>query len=1032
MGKRPIATAKNFFPRVASPLIIMYNNQKKQKNMKKIFSFAVAATIVVLCAVLFSSCDAAEEKYSVEGRIAPKPRVVEKIGCVPGEAGQTTFSDGGVVEKMSTRAVNFDTPVVDGRFTATTPFTSYFINTPDSVLKYTGKDVLEVIEVNKPRYVRNMSCMSSATLKRIVNNGDTFWGTTFNDGEDHALDFGLREKWICQTLEVSDPAGGTKEFESCDNRVTDLRILGVDSIDAKRDSADYHLMYAYVTFQSTYANGAIGKFRVKLPTWKYIGGGTTKWPDGRQPVKYFYKKRWLENKTLYRIDSFMDLWVLYSDGTEADVDDQSIDLTDEVIEPEILVKEVSELTWKPEKAVSYSETADNTRARFEKKANIFVTPLVEMYAVKTDRGTQTYTLKREGRPVYVSPLGDELEFLEPTWSEKDLGWDGSDLETLNRVERKLLTNSAVFTLNGQDIPATAKIELRKVKDAEKEIIGYEYPENEKGIRPLTPNTFWSFGIQYIVFSDGSKEKVGEIGTVLNLKTIAPEKQVITVTDWEINDLSPQAYNATRTGLRRDTISTGVFTIQNLSKNFVTRTNKSSDKFVTTYDGTVTFKDKYGNEVEFIGLAVKQEDKGGVATMKSLSEADDMERKSMTTTIAVTETNTSTSANHTAEVEFRKAIEKEELLNDPNRDVELDLQYIGNGFYTTIAKIKYVWKLAGTEYETISQQIEASIAGEMKSQIILDKAEAPYVSLNQGSWSAETSSAPQQYVTVYTKTNTSISENYTTLTDKYTAKMQRAVIDKTVGGKKIHIEMLAPTSMVVAHKDGSLVDGKRTTTKNGTEYDVWDHTGSVTATVVSPKGNQTETATDIKEVLVKQEETPIIPANPEWGYPVGLASNGATLVYRKLVGDSQEGAFHKNLIIKYEKGILVVTTHSYGMKGNNWNPVDFTFTTEDFYYYGKQYYGRTLTQSNSINSAILRNDKWEPAAISMDGSGWVYVGISGNTVNMSQNLAVTAGIKNFNGETTAENNPYLRWSGKVDNNKVLTIYNSKGVPVIRFR
>ena len=967
----------------------------------------------------------------MEGRIAPKPekpKPVEKIGCVPGEAGQTTFSDGGVVEKI-TRGINFDTPVVDGTFTATTPFTSYFINTPDSVLKYTGKDVLEVIEVNKPRYVRNMSCMSSATLKRIVNNGDTFWGTTFNDGEDHALDFGLREKWICQTLKVSDPStGGTKEFESCDNRVTDLRILGVDSIDAKRDSADYHLMYAYVTFQSTYANGAIGKFRVKLPTWKYIGGGTPEWPDGRQPVKYFYKKRWLENKTLYRIDSFMDLWVLYSDGTEADIDDQSIDLIDEVIEPELLVKEVSELTWKPEKAVSYDETADGVR--YEKKANIFVTPLIKMHAVKVNRGTQTYTLKREGRPVYVSPLGDELEFLEPSWSIQDLGWKDSHLENLDIFERLLLTNSSIFTLNGQDIPATAGIELRKVKDTEVKIVDYHYKNS--GIRPIVPNSlYWSYQEQYAVLENGNKEKVGEIGTKVNIKTDSPEKQEIEVDSWDINDLTIRNFSATRGTIRRDTISTGVFTITPSIKKNVTRTNKSEHEFVTTYDGEVVFKDKFGNEVKFLALDPSFADKGGVATLSDLPEANDFERKAMTSTLAVTAYGEDVS-NHKAEVIFKKKVEKEELLNDPNRDVELDLQYIGNGFYTTIAKIKYVWKLAGTEYETISQQIEASIAGEMKSQIILDKAEAPYVSLNQGSWSAETTSTPQQYVTLYTKTNTSISENYTNLTDKYTAKMQRAVIDKTVGGKKIHIEMLAPTGMTVAHKDGSLVNGNRTTTKNGTEYDVWDHTGSVTATVTSPKGTQTETATDVKEVLVKQEEVIIIPENPEWGYPVGLASNGATLVYRKSVGDSQEGAFHKNLIIKYEKGILVVTTHSYGMKGNNWNPVDFTFTESDFYYYGQKYYGKTLTKSNSINSAILRNDKWEPAAISMDGSGWVYVGISGNTVNMSQNLAVTAGIKNFNGETTAENNPYLRWSGKVDNNKVLTIYNAKGVPVIRFK
>lgn len=865
------------------------------------------------------------------------------------------------------------------------------------------------------------------------DNGQSGKFVKFAEGDGHNFyySFIISPEFETDTFKIWNPTKHSfEEFKRCINKIETLEFLSQRVTDLQRDSAGWHAYSLVHVYSGRLSEGPNNGFtyEVNIPlVWVWKGNDEPQYPDDKpEPIVWEDGDEGFDFVNDSTSQSWKDIIPTLSDGTKGKPDRIAVLLKNTIVEPEYQVKQVEDLSYTELEMQVFDEVKAGDR--YDKENKISVQPYMKSVKARTNKCDAIFILKREGAPIYTDSLGGKHYLPERSWSATDDGWTDKSMEPTENFERKLLTSHIIGTFNEHSHPAKGEVELRKVKGEDVKIVGYDYPEDEKGITPIVPNeTYSTWRNQYTVFSNGKKEFNGKVSTTLNLKTIAPERQVVTVTDWEINDLQAQGYNATRTDSRTDKQETGTFTIYAWSKKYVTRTNKSSDNFVTTYDGTVTFKDKYGNEVEFLALAVKQEDKGGVATLKNLPEADEMERKSMTTTINVTETNTSTSANHTAEIEFRKAVEKEELTDW--KVTKQDLVYNGNGNWTSTTTVTYYWKLAGTKTETYSTGLVWNIVGEAKSQVILDEAKADYRTLNAGSETSSTSTNGN--ITVVTRKK-GYTEDYTTLKDNYTATMQTASYKSTVGGKTIAFDFLAPNSMTVAHANGSLVNGNRTTTKNGTEYNVWDHTGSVTATVVSPKGNQTETATDIKEVLVKKEETPIIPANPEWGYPVGLASNGATLVYRKLVGDSQEGRFHKNLIIKYEKGILVVTTHSYGMDGNNWNPNDFTYTESDFYYYGKQYYGRTLTQSNSINSAILRNDRWEPAAISMDGSGWVYVGISGNTVNMSQNLAVTAGIKNFNGETTAANNPFLRWSGRVDNNKVLTIYNAKGVPVIRFR
>ncbi len=999
--------------------------------MKKIFSFAVAATIVALCAVLFSSCDAAEEKYSVEGikKSEVKTYDVRKDSC---GVTANTYQAGGAI---ATRAAEVEH--LDGTFTATSRMKAVFSLNGEVIARRTWTEInkIEGRGIYKPLYAKTLDSFKEKNVRmtdEVFKNGQTGKFVKFAEGDGHNFyySFIVTHEAESDTFQIWNKTKRSFEtFNRCHNELVELRFLSQRVTDLQRDSAGWHAYSLVHVYSGRLSEGPNNGFtyEVNIPlVWVWKGTSEPEYPEEKPEIIV-----WEDGEEGFDFvndstsQSWKDIIPTLATGTKGKPDRIAVLVPNTYEEPEYQILTTDNLSWGGFDMVVYDEVTEGPA--YDKENNISVTPFVKTVKTRNSKGACIFKFRREGRIIFTDSLGGKHYLPERSWSVTDDGWTDKSMEPMENFERKLLTSHIIGTFNEHSHNAKGEIELRKTKEADVELVNYEY-ENP-GIRPITPSVlYWSYYDQIAVFSNGNKEKVGEIGTKVNIKTDSPEKQEIEVDSWDIQDLTIRNFNATRGIIRRDTISTGVFTITPSIKKNVTRTNKSEHEFVTTYDGEVVFKDKFGNEVKFLALDPSFADKGGVATLSDLPEANDFERKAMTSTLAVTAYGEDVS-NHKAEVIFKKKVEKEELLS---WDKEQSLEPAGNGLWTSTSTLILNYKLGGQKKigpMTITE--DWSIVGEGKTHIVLDEAKAPYANFNDGNWGAPTESHPYDGVTMLTYSKT-YSENYTTLTDKYTAKKTTATFRKVIDGKEISFDFLSPNEMRISHKADNLVDGKRTATEGSMTYDVYDHTGSVTAMVTGNGKSQTQSATDEKEIWVKQAEVIIVPEHPEWGYPVGLANNGATLVYHKLVGDSQEGAFHKNLIIKYEKGILVVTTHSYGMKGNNWNPVDFTYTEEDFYYYGKQYYGRTLTQSNSINSAILRNDKWEPAAITPDGSGWVYVGISGNTVNMSQNLAVTAGIKNFNGETTAANNPYLRWSGKVDNQKVLTIYNAKGVPVIRFK
>lgn len=987
--------------------------------MKKKNFLAVVAIMMALCvAFTFSSCK--DNNYGEGLDVKEEPTDVKKLSC---GVTQNTYQGTGVV---TTRAAAVEQ--LDGTLTTVSRHKATFTNClpADTVRTYEVRNTIEARGVLKPRYAKTLDSFKEQNLtmtETIFDNGQNGKFIKFKDGDNHNFyySFIITPAFETDTFQIWNPS--KKQFDvlqRCINEIVSLEFLSQRVTDLQRDSVGWHAYRVIHAYSGRLSEGPNNGFtyEVTIPlVWVWKGGGTPVFPPEENPDPLVVEDR--DSGFDFVNDSTSQSWLSvvtrYTDGTVSKPDTIAVLVKNTIEEPAYQVKQVENFSWSELSLQPFDEVTDGSA--YEKENKISVTPFVKAVKARTDKGDAIFKLKREGRPIFTDSLGGKHYLPEKQWLAKSQNWDDDDMSTLENFERKLLTCILTAQFNEHEHDATGKIELRKVKGADVELVGYEYENFD--IRTITPNVlYFTFAEQYAVFSNDKKEKVGEIGTNIRISTVSPEKQEIEVADWNINDLSIQNFNATRQSSHRDTIETGVFTITPFAKKNTTQTNKSKHDFTTTYDGTVVFKDKFGKEVTFLALDPSFEDKGGVSTLTNLAEENDFERKAMTSTLAVTAYGSDVS-NHIAEIIFKKKVEKEQLLSWSKT---LSLTPAGNGMWTTSATITKVWKLAGTKTNTVSQDLDCSISGEPKSQIKLNEASAPYVSLNEGTWSAETSSTPQQYVTLYTKTNTTISENYTNLTDKYTAKMQRATYKEVVDGQTIEFDFLAPSEMTITHKDGSLVNGNRTATVDGVNYDVWDHTGSVTATVTSASNDsQTQDAIDEKEVLVAHI---VVPEHPEWGAVDRLG--GASLAYHKDIGDNMQGAFHKVMAIYFEKGILIVHTNSWGPSA-----YDFTYDENDFYYYGSTYRGVTLPQTVKVNSAILRDGRWEPALITQDGSGWTYVGLDGFTVNMSQNLAITANIKNFNSETTAANNPFLAYTGQRSGD-LLNVYTNKGALVFSIK
>jgi hypothetical protein len=632
--------------------------------MKKYFNLAVVTLMSVLCAVIFTGCG---EQYTDDNKIDPTPTPETPAKVTSCEVTLNTYEGSGVVKTRATAVEH-----LDGKLVAISRHLMKIANATVSERTYSGTNTIEARGVLKTRYAKTLDSFKESNLKMsetTFEDGRVGKFINFADGTNHNFyySFIIENSYDTDTIQVVNSQSGKVEtLKRCINEIVSLEFLNMRSTDLQRDSAGWHAYSLVHVYSGKLSEGPNNGFtyEVNIPlVWVWKGNNEPEYPEEEKPTPIVWEdgEEGFDFVNDSTSQSWKDIIPTLSDGTKGKPDRIAVLLKNTIEEPAYQVKTVEDFNWSELDMQPYDEVKNGDR--YDKENKISVQPYMKSVKTRTNKCDAIFILKREGAPIYTDSLGGKHYLPERSWSAKDDGWTDAELSPSDNYERLLLTSHIIGTFNEHSHPAKGEVELKKLKGEDIKIIGYSYPEDEKGLEPIVPNeSYKTWRNQYTVFSNGKKEFNGKVWTTLYLKTIAPQKQTVTVTDWDIKDLSAQPYNPTRSDSRTDKQETGTFTIYAWSQNYVTRTNKSEDKFTTTYDGTCKYTDEYGNEVDFISLAVKQEDLGGVATLKPLNEENDYERKLMTTSIKVTETHTSNNATFEAEVLFQKAVEKEELIS----------------------------------------------------------------------------------------------------------------------------------------------------------------------------------------------------------------------------------------------------------------------------------------------------------------------------------------------------------------------------------
>lgn len=979
--------------------------------MKKIF--AVVATIVALCtALVLSSCGEntiAGSDYDADtnskGLITP---VKEKSCKIAGIKSPQAW---GAITRAAAVEEDYNKP--DGLFEVTVMHEQEFTGCipEDALKKYEGKARFRSYGVvNKPRYVRDIANLRDGKPTLSIDelpDGRVRHLVVNKDGNDHSLDYSLVEEqeYDSDTTYVEDLVGNKKGFVRCKDAWENLKFQNREVTDLGSDSAKWH-KYQVVDFYkpTLLSHFDVGIFKVKYFVWEWRGKGDPDFPDDEwEVIRYFTKNEWITPTDSITANTGFEVYASLSNGTEKFYKKKDVDLLRSVTPPAYQSKQVEDFEWNSLDAFWYSEVTDGNA--FEKKDSIYVQPLLRVYATKTNKGLCEFTHKRQGRAYWIDPLGEHHYFKDAEWSASDNGWTKSDLSDTDVYNRILLTSRIISTYLEMPKSTKGEIELKKLKDGKNKPVNAEY--TEKGIRMITPiGRYYTYGTKWLIFANGSKEKVGEVGTYIGASVVSPEAQTIDVTDWSITDGQAQWYGEARQKVRTDTVSNGVFHITPWNKNYVTKTNKSSHKFVVTWDKTVIYTDEFGNDVEFIGLNPVPSDKGGVKTMVDLSDEDDYNRKQMTTTmnLVVREDN----ADYSGTVIFRKPIEKEELVEGPT--VTPSWKWFDNGKGGTGSlKITYRLKLAGPQEINVSQDEEWSITNEAKSHVILSSATADHQNIdNSINWGTTTSSNPQTGVTLYTTTGT-IKDHFTTLTDGYSTKKQTAKYTFTILDKEYTYDFPAPSDMMVTHTSASLTNGDRTATENGKLYNVWDHSGTVTATVTTTSdGSKTQTATDEKEIWVSKASNPDFPFDATWH--VAKANRFYT--------GSQwcDGFLYSN----ENDYFIVVYFFNLNKKASSETLVDtktYTYPKSDFV---------VPTEAARAYNAVMwdiATGKAIPCHLEVDGDGWSlssqYADGRSVTKRHKRQEDVMSGVKNLAEEDKSTPSPWIAtsWSEETINGHI---------------
>lgn len=161
------------------------------------------------------------------------------------------------------------------------------------------------------------------------------------------------------------------------------------------------------------------------------------------------------------------------------------------------------------------------------------------------------------------------------------------------------------------------------------------------------------------------------------------------------------------------------------------------------------------------------------------------------------------------------------------------------------------------------------------------------------------------------------------------------------------------------------------------------------------------------------ETPEEPENPtpdnetipsEWGEITGVV--GVTRIV-ETIGNNDY--WHTCLTLRTTKGQIRVID-------KNWKSVANAFMSFDQIY-----------DDNRMTSGAYRNGTVYPAMVTIDGNGWVYTAETKTGINFAVNMtdqrAVTGGIKNFTKDNTAKPTPLVQYNSEfktVNGKKILTV------------
>ena len=143
---------------------------------------------------------------------------------------------------------------------------------------------------------------------------------------------------------------------------------------------------------------------------------------------------------------------------------------------------------------------------------------------------------------------------------------------------------------------------------------------------------------------------------------------------------------------------------------------------------------------------------------------------------------------------------------------------------------------------------------------------------------------------------------------------------------------------------------------------------------------------------------------EWGEITGVV--GVTRIV-ETIGNNDY--WHTCLTLRTTKGQIRVID-------KNWKTVTNAFMSFDQIY-----------DDNRMTSGAYRNGTVYPAMVTIDGNGWVYTAETKTGINFAVNMtdqrAVTGGIKNFTKDNTAKPTPIIQHNAEfktVNGKKILTV------------